>query len=1048
MNKLLIYLFLFFSNWMLSQIDSVSYYLNKKEYEKGLKYCNELKNEFTNFEVENNKIEYSKLLFWIGFFNEELKNYDFAIENYNNAATIVKDFQERKLFCDRINYRIINIFLLDNNYKKVIEEYEKGKKEDLISIIKEDNLDEIVFFMNIADSYFNLEEYNKAESIYKDIIIPKTINNREINLQLSVRLLDIARYKINQNEWKETEDLFVLITDLIKKNNLEKEKINYYLMIDKSTLLKKQNKLELAEKFIKTKILNDEFLKQNIDIYLHGKANIAEIYLLQNEYSKAEKEYLEIIKHYRENESSILNPNYPTILSALANIYIILGNYDTAERLLVEALDIEKKMNITERNNHLALSLASLGNIFLKKRMFPEALLKYEEAILHCDKNSYLYASLAYSIALVHLNYFDFEKSWEYLIQAEIIQKKTLPNNHPEYLKTLSLFGTISSLLNKYDEAEAFYKKSYENGNFNSNYNLATFYFKRKKNDEVSFYLENAVSLWNKGIIDATNHLSEYEVRTLLTLRNEKIFMPLSFISINSEKYSSLYQILYDNQLLRKNLSLRNQQRIKTTIEKNGDATVKQKYQQFIDNKQYITKIEELTVAQRPTTYNQLKAETESLEKELTRLSSTFAEAKKTLLVSWKQIQEKLKPNEVVIDLVSFNYYNTKWTDSIMYGAFVIKKDSKFPKFINLFEENQLSVLLERKNKAHDSIQSKIINKQYSDTAISDLFYKPLEAELKNSNTIYLAPSGLAHQINFKALPINTNETLGEKYKLILLGATTTLIDYKPLTINKKNNFELVLYGGIDYNKKQVEVYKEAYPNELNDLATRSGILEFNYLPGTNDEVNKINKEAITYNFKTTIKTESAATEESVKQLSGKANPFILHLATHGFFFENTKQELSDLDKNIPVEAKKRIYLASEDPMMRSGLLLAGANNSWRKTNNETNADDGILTAKEIANLDLSNCKLVVLSACETGLGQINGSEGVFGLQRAFKMAGVQNIIMSLWKVPDVQTAELFENFYAACFSGKSIQEAFNEAQNKMKEKYTPYYWAGFVLLE
>ncbi|QYS89626.1 CHAT domain-containing protein [Flavobacterium davisii] len=134
--------------------------------------------------------------------------------------------------------------------------------------------------------------------------------------------------------------------------------------------------------------------------------------------------------------------------------------------------------------------------------------------------------------------------------------------------------------------------------------------------------------------------------------------------------------------------------------------------------------------------------------------------------------------------------------------------------------------------------------------------------------------------------------------------------------------------------------------------------------------------------------------------------------------------------------------------MMRSGLLFAGANNSWRKTNNETNADDGILTAKEIANLDLSNCKLVVLSACETGLGQINGSEGVFGLQRAFKMAGVQNIIMSLWKVPDVQTAELFGIFYAACFNGKSIQEAFNEAQNKMKEKYSPYYWAGFVLLE
>lgn len=545
-----------------------------------------------------------------------------------------------------------------------------------------------------------------------------------------------------------------------------------------------------------------------------------------------------------------------------------------------------------------------------------------------------------------------------------------------------------------------------------------------------------------------TSFFSVTEIQNYIFVNKKQGAITYSYVQNHPNQYPSLNSAIYENQLLLKNLSLRNQQRIKATIEKNGDTNLKEKYQRFLDNKRYITKIEELPAAQKPATYDQLKAETESLEKEITRLSSTFAEAKKSLSVTWKQIQEKLKPNDVVIDLVSFNYYNNKWTDSTMYGAFVIKKDSKFPKFVSLFEEKQLAVLLERNNKAHDSIQSKIINKQYSDKEISDLFYKPLEAELKNSNTIYLAPSGLAHQINFKALPVNTNQTLGEKYKLILLGTTTTLVDYKPLTINKKDNFEIVLYGGINYNKKQVEVYKEAYPNELNDLATRSGILEFNYLPGTNDEVNKINKEAIMYNFKTTIKTESAATEESVKQLSGKANPFILHLATHGFFFENTKQELSDLDKNIPVEAKKRIYLASEDPMMRSGLLLAGANNSWRKTNNETNADDGILTAKEIANLDLSNCKLVVLSACETGLGQINGSEGVFGLQRAFKMAGVQNIIMSLWKVPDAQTSELFENFYAACFSGKSIQEAFSEAQNKMKEKYSPYYWAGFVLLE
>lgn len=120
----------------------------------------------------------------------------------------------------------------------------------------------------------------------------------------------------------------------------------------------------------------------------------------------------------------------------------------------------------------------------------------------------------------------------------------------------------------------------------------------------------------------------------------------------------------------------------------------------------------------------------------------------------------------------------------------------------------------------------------------------------------------------------------------------------------------------------------------------------------------------------------------------------------------------------------------------------------WTQKNTSLQKDDGIVTAKEISELDLSQCQLVVLSACETGLGTVNGSEGVFGLQRAFKMAGVKNIIMSLWKVPDTQTAELFNLFYEECFAGKTIHDAFQIAQTKMKVKYAPYYWAGFILLE
>lgn len=139
----------------------------------------------------------------------------------------------------------------------------------------------------------------------------------------------------------------------------------------------------------------------------------------------------------------------------------------------------------------------------------------------------------------------------------------------------------------------------------------------------------------------------------------------------------------------------------------------------------------------------------------------------------------------------------------------------------------------------------------------------------------------------------------------------------------------------------------------------------------------------------------------------------------------------------------------SDDPLIRSGLIFSGANKAWANPKYKVDStDDGILTALEVANLDLKEAKLVVMSACETGLGDINTSEGIFGLQRAFKLAGAKNIIMSLWKVPDTQTKELMKLFYQNCFNGLSVSDALRKAQMEMSKKYPPYYWAAFKLLE
>lgn len=167
----------------------------------------------------------------------------------------------------------------------------------------------------------------------------------------------------------------------------------------------------------------------------------------------------------------------------------------------------------------------------------------------------------------------------------------------------------------------------------------------------------------------------------------------------------------------------------------------------------------------------------------------------------------------------------------------------------------------------------------------------------------------------------------------------------------------------------------------------------------------------------------------------------------HFFFIKEIETTLSrDLD--VQYENREPVFTYSENPLLRSGLLFAGASRTWQNMPAIEGVEDGTLTAYEVSNLNLGNTQLVVLSACETGLGDIKGSEGVFGLQHTFKMAGAKYLIMSLWQVPDDQTAELMNLFYTNWCEGMTIKKAFSTAQENMSRKYEPYYWAAFVLIE
>jgi CHAT domain-containing protein len=228
---------------------------------------------------------------------------------------------------------------------------------------------------------------------------------------------------------------------------------------------------------------------------------------------------------------------------------------------------------------------------------------------------------------------------------------------------------------------------------------------------------------------------------------------------------------------------------------------------------------------------------------------------------------------------------------------------------------------------------------------------------------------------------------------------------------------QIELWGGIDYSTAKAPV--------------------FNYLPGTLTEVNKIKGMTV---GKSTVIAGALAKEERFKQLDGKS-PAVLHVATHGFFYPEPSNDASS------AQTLNR-FMGAKDPMLRAGLALSGANIGWDSTQIKGSKEDGILTAYEISVMDLSKTKLVILSACETGLGDIQSGEGVYGLQRAFKLAGVDYLIMSLWQVPDQETQVFMELLYNNALKGMAIEEAFRRTQLTMSQKYDPYQWAAFVLLK
>jgi CHAT domain-containing protein len=379
---------------------------------------------------------------------------------------------------------------------------------------------------------------------------------------------------------------------------------------------------------------------------------------------------------------------------------------------------------------------------------------------------------------------------------------------------------------------------------------------------------------------------------------------------------------------------------------------------------------------------------------------------------------------------------------------------------IPLFEEKQLDRLFVKSSSDVNQLYTYRVTNLRKDTVertlnygakLYNLLWKPLENSLKNTKTVYFAPSGKLNQVAFAAIPVDSAFLLSDKYNLHQVTSTRQVIHNNDQDKQTAKIHDAALFGGIQYeldNKQLAQVqtttgtnYRSAF---VSDSTHRSG--SFGYLKGTGEEVTGIAEEFKQKGLTEQLFTGVVASEGAFKKLSG-TNTDIIHIATHGFYLpvEDTKPK----DFKFMSFDNDRRNVVVYNPLLRSGLAFAGANRAWRGDSIPDNWEDGILTSHEITQLNLTHTDLVVLSACETGLGDNGGSEGVFGLQRAFKMAGVQTLIMSLWKVPDTQTSQLMQGFYKYWLGGMTKHDAFKKSQNEIrKANPNPYYWAAFVMLD
>jgi CHAT domain-containing protein/Tfp pilus assembly protein PilF len=954
---------------------------------------------------------------------------------------------------------------------------------------------------NLALLYYSTGEYAAAEPLFKQALEIKRAALGEQHPDFATGLNNLAALYDLIGDYVAAEPLYKQTLE-ITRATLGEQHPDFAQSLDNlAVLYHSMGNYAAAEPLCKQAMeIRRTVLGEQHPAFAQSLNNLAALYRLMGNYAAAEPFYKQAME-IRCAVPGEQHPDFAQSLDNLAELYRSMGNYAAAEPLCKQAIEIccaalgEQHPNFSTSLGNLALLYESMGNYSAAEPLYKQAM-EIKRAALgeqHPD-----YAQSLDNLAGLYRLMGDYDAAELFYKQAMEIRRTVLGARHPDFATNLNNLAVLCSSKGGYAAAEPLCKQALEiyraalgeqHPDFAASLNnLATLFAATNRETEAMKMMEQALAIDDRMIGQIFSISSENQRTAYLQTIRHRLDAFLSIVTKGLLASTEAVRFALSLVLRRKAIEAE-------ALATQRDAVLGGRYPEVAPQLREITMMR-TQIAQKALsgpgkeglqTHQQLlvewNAKKEKLEAELVHQVPEMNLEQKLRAADRQTVGLALPEGASLIEFVRFDVFDFKavpargesqWKPA-RYLAFVLPaREPDNLQMIDLGEAEPIDQMIATFRSAitdDPEIRGKrdlgaLLSESVGEPNISNgtllraALFDPLLPAIGNRKRLLLAPDGDLTRLPFEALPTDDGRRLIDDYQVSYLGVGRDVLRFgatssgQPAAALVAADPDFDLDAGQAHAQATSETAGALHNARRVSREIHTGDLEhLGRLPGTRVEGERIAR---------MLGVKPLLGEEAMEaRIKACRSPRILHLATHGFFLADQRrdpnQELRGLGllggqagdgfaQMSEMPSERMSGPGMENPLLRSGVILAGFK-TWLKGGSlPAEAEDGLLTAEDVSGLDLLATELVVLSACETGLGEVRTGEGVFGLRRAFVLAGAKTLVMSLWKVPDEATRELMEDFYRRILRGEPRAEALRQAQLEMKKKYPdPFYWGAFI---